>query len=158
MNGSIITVEGVLDEETVPGNPLGTAARFRLTISPSGETFDEAMLPCVITDPALAFTALTELVPGDELRLTGHLQLPQPAGQPLCLYVLTLETLTPPPEQKTSQVRIERNGPYVYIFAADHPGVPVWTESGKSVGVAEDPAAITRLLADYERRQSTGSP
>ncbi|MFD9541411.1 hypothetical protein [Streptomyces sp. NPDC060022] len=157
MNESIITVAGVLDEETVPGNPLGTAARFRLTISPSGETFDEAMLPCVITDPVLAFSALTDLVPGDELRLTGHLQLPQSAGQPLCLYVLTLETLTPPPEQKTSQVRVERNGPYIYILDADHPGVLVWTASGASVGVAEDPTAITQLLADDERRRSTGS-
>ncbi|MEU2462368.1 hypothetical protein ABZ604_32905 [Streptomyces sp. NPDC012473] len=157
MNESIVTLYGFLDEDTVPGNTSNTTARFRLTISPSDEKVDEALLPCVITDPALAFTALTELVPGDELRLTGHLQLPQSAGQPMCLYVLTLETITPAPERTTSTVHIERNGPYVYVFDADHSSVPVWTESGKIVGVAEDPAAIAQLLADYERRPSTGS-
>ncbi|WP_329046635.1 hypothetical protein [Streptomyces sp. NBC_01422] len=157
MNDSIITLDGFLDEETVPGNTQGTTARFRLTISPTDETVDETMLPCLITDPALAFSALTELVPGEELRITGHLQLPQSTGQQMCLYVLTLEVLTPLPEQTTSEVHIERNGPYIYIFDADNTDVPVWTESGTWVGIAEDPGAIAPLLANYERRHSTGS-
>ncbi|MEU2468578.1 hypothetical protein ABZ580_30780 [Streptomyces sp. NPDC012486] len=157
MNDSIITLDGFLDDETVPGDAQGTTARFRLTISPSDDTIDEAMLPCVITDPALAFSVLTELVPGDELRITGHLQLPQSTGQPMCLYVLTLETLTPPPAQSTSEVRIERNGPYLFVFDADHTDVPVWTETGAWVGVADDAGAITQLLTDYEHRRSAGS-
>lgn len=115
------------------------------------------MLPCLVTDPALAFSALTELVPGDELRITGHLQLPQSTGEPMCLYVLTLETLTPPPGQSSSEVRIERNGPCLFVFDADHTSVAIWTETGTWVGVAEDAGAITQLLADYERRQATGS-
>ncbi|MGP3632653.1 hypothetical protein ACTU45_04635 [Streptomyces sp. 24-1644] len=57
----------------------------------------------------------------------------------------------------TSEVHIERNGPYLYVFDADHTTVPVWTETGAWVGTAEDPSTITQLLADYERKQSTGS-
>ncbi|MGP3637828.1 hypothetical protein ACTU45_31610 [Streptomyces sp. 24-1644] len=154
---TIITLDGFLDEEAVPGNAQGTTARFRLTISPTDDTVDETVLPCLTTDPALAFGVLTDLVPGDELRVTGHLQLPQSPGEPICLYVLTLEVLTPGLELVTSEVRIERNGSYLYVFDADHTTVPIWTESGAWVGTAEHPATISQLLADYERRQSTGS-
>ncbi|WP_331730619.1 hypothetical protein [Streptomyces sp. NBC_01174] len=75
----------------------------------------------------------------------------------MCLYVLTLEVLTPLPEHRTSELGVERNGSYIYVFDADHTDVPVWTENGIWVGIAENPGAIAQLLADYERRHSTGS-
>lgn len=156
-NNAIVTLYGILDEATVPVDRRGTTARFRLTISPTDDTVDEMLLPCTVTDPNLAHTVLTGLVPGDELRVTGHLQLPRSPDERLCLYVLTLEPLTPMPDGMTSVMRIERNGQYIYAFDADRTTVPVWTESGTWVGTAEDPAGITQLLADYERRQSTGS-
>ncbi|MEU4265599.1 hypothetical protein ACYCCF_30620 [Streptomyces argenteolus] len=153
----IVSLDGFLDEETVPGDNQGTTARFRLTISPTDDTTDETMLPCAVTDANLAISVLTDLVPGDELRVTGCLRLPRTPDERLCLYVLTLEVLTPMPDQVASEMRIERNGPYLYVFDADHTTVPVWTTDGAWVGTAEDPASITQLLADYERRQSAGS-
>ncbi|MFE1519482.1 hypothetical protein ACFW9I_22110 [[Kitasatospora] papulosa] len=113
------------------------------------------MLPCLITGPALAVSALTNLVPGDELRITGQLQLRSPSRPPMCLYVLTLETLTTPPVPSTSEMRFERDAPYIVVLDADHTSVPVWAETGTWAGVAEDPGAITQVLVDYERRQST---
>ncbi|MFC7934512.1 hypothetical protein [Streptomyces cinereoruber] len=156
-DNAIVTLDGFLDEETVPGDKRGTTARFRLTISPTDDTIDETMLPCAVTDANLAMSVLTDLVPGDELRVTGYLRLPRTPDERLCLYVLTLEILTPVPEAAASVMRIERQGPYLYVFDADHTTVPVWTENGTWVGTAEDPAAIAQLLTDYERRHSTGS-
>ncbi|RPK70353.1 hypothetical protein EES45_35635 [Streptomyces sp. ADI97-07] len=156
-DNAIVTLDGFLDDETVPGDNRTTTARFRLTISPTDDTIEETMLPCAVTDANLAISVLTELVPGDELRVTGYLRLPRAPDERLCLYVLTLEILTPVPEAAASEMSIERNGPYLYVFDADHTTVPVWTETGTWVGTAEDPAATAQLLSDYERRHSTGS-
>lgn len=77
-DNAIVTLDGFLDDETVPGDNRTTTARFRLTISPTDDTIEETMLPCAVTDANLAISVLTELVPGDELRVTGYLRLPPP--------------------------------------------------------------------------------
>ncbi|MEW2458911.1 hypothetical protein [Streptomyces albus] len=46
-----IVLDGFLDEETVPGDPYGSTARFRLTVSPTDERTDEMILPSH-ADPA----------------------------------------------------------------------------------------------------------
>lgn len=90
----------------------------------------------------------------DTVRDVIHQPVDRTADVPLRPHA---RNLTPPPAQSTSEVRIERNGPYIYSFDAGRTDVPVRTETGAWIGVTEDAEAITQLLANYERRQATGS-
>ncbi|MFE9770014.1 hypothetical protein ACFYPC_36740 [Streptomyces sp. NPDC005808] len=84
---------GYLDRIAVPGTGLGTAA-WRLTSSPDNCTEEqEAVIPCVTSNPDLAHTLLTECQPGDLLRVTGHLTLPDTAEGHIRLDADTLEVL-----------------------------------------------------------------
>jgi hypothetical protein len=84
---------GYLDRLPVPGTGIGTAA-WRLTSSPDGCTEEqEAVIPCVTSNPDLAHTLLAECQPGDLLRVTGHLTLPDTADGHIRLDADTLEVL-----------------------------------------------------------------
>ncbi|WP_331730823.1 hypothetical protein [Streptomyces sp. NBC_00016] len=91
--GIAVALEGFLDDETVPGGSQETSARFRLIVSPTDERADEMVLPCTATTPALAAAVLHDLVPGDQLRITGHLRLPRTPDEPMWMDVTTLEVL-----------------------------------------------------------------
>ncbi|MFE1927546.1 hypothetical protein ACFW91_33950 [Streptomyces asoensis] len=91
--GIAMTLDGYLDDETVPGSPHETSARFRLIISPTDERADEMVMPCTATTPALAAAVLHDLVPGDQLRVTGYLRLPRTPDEPIWLDVTMLEIL-----------------------------------------------------------------
>ncbi|MFB1044386.1 hypothetical protein [Streptomyces chrestomyceticus] len=150
-----IVLDGFLEEETVPGDLHGSTARFRLTVSPTDERTDEATLPCSITDPVIAAAVLHDLVPGDKLRITGHLRLPRTPDEPLWLAVTALEVLATAPVltdvAEAFTTVLERYGPYVCCIDADTDQVPVWTEAGVWIGCADTPADISGLLERFEQ-------
>lgn len=160
MTTDAIALDGFLDEETVPGDLHGSTARFRLTLSPTDERADEAIMPCTVADAELARAVLHELVPGDFVRVTGYLRLPHTTGEAMWLAVTTLTVLqTAPPLSDPHTVAtavLERYGPYVCAFDADVPEVEVFTETGCWVGTAPEPTGIGELLETFEARQSAG--
>ncbi|MFG2284039.1 hypothetical protein ACGFNQ_35805 [Streptomyces asoensis] len=91
--GIAVALDGFLDEDTVSGSPQETSARFRLIVSPTDERADEMVMPCTATTPALAAAVLHDLVPGDQIRITGYLRLPRTPDEPIWLDVTTLEIL-----------------------------------------------------------------
>lgn len=153
-----IVLDGFLEEETVPGDLHGSTARFRLTVSPTDERTDEATLPCSITDPVMAAAILHDLVPGDRLRVTGHLRLPRTPDEPMVLAVTALEVLATAPVLAdvagAFTAVLEHCGPYVCYSDADTAQVPVWTEAGVWVGCADAPGAVGDLLEAFEQRQA----
>ncbi|MGW2583630.1 hypothetical protein ACWCYZ_20250 [Streptomyces virginiae] len=155
-----IALDGFLDEETVPGDVYGSTARFRLTVSPTDERMDEMILPCSVDDPAMAHSVLHELVPGDKLRVTGHLHLPRTPDEPLWLVVTELRVLqTAPQIADAADVYdsvIERCGAYMHYIAGDTGGVEAWTEAGTWVGWADTPGELTALLDAFEHGQAPG--
>ncbi|MFD9394777.1 hypothetical protein ACFWBB_29785 [Streptomyces sp. NPDC060000] len=54
-------------------------------------------MPCTATTPALAAAVLHDLIPGDQIRITGYLRLPGIPDEPMWLDVTTLEVLWPAP-------------------------------------------------------------
>ncbi|MEV7253873.1 hypothetical protein [Streptomyces cyaneofuscatus] len=68
-----IVLDGYLEEATVP------------------------ILPCNVTDPALALAVIHDLAPGDKLRVTGYLGLPRTPQEPVWLAVTTLAVLETAP-------------------------------------------------------------
>ncbi|MFH9605531.1 hypothetical protein ACR31U_35275 (plasmid) [Streptomyces rochei] len=152
-----IVLDGFLEEETVPGDPHCSTAHFRLTVSPTDERTDEMILPCSVTDPQMAHQALHELTPGDQLRVTGYLRLPRTPDDPMSLVVTELVLLQPAPTFSNAFTStLERYGPYTCYFDADTDQVPVWTETGAWVGVADTPAELAQLLEAFEQRHGAG--
>jgi hypothetical protein len=94
---------GYLDTAAVPGDAVGTAS-WRLISSPTDCTMEEeAVIPCTTTLPDLAHTLLTECQPGDLLRVTGHLALPDTADGRIRLHADTLEVLLEAPLSEPPQ-------------------------------------------------------
>lgn len=171
-----ITLDGFLDEETTPGDLHGTTARFRISLSPSDEGIDEAVLPCTVSKPELAHAVLHELRRGDQLRVTGYLHLPQAPDDALWLEVRAITVLHPTllqdadedetaawalladdglADEQEAMPLIERYADYLVIH--DPIGVTyVWHTSGQPVGETEDPATITDLIDAFERRSAHG--
>ncbi|MGW5803408.1 hypothetical protein ACWFQ7_29435 [Streptomyces bacillaris] len=158
MDTEPVVLDGFLEEETVPGDLHGSTARFRIIVSPSDERTDEMVLPCGVTDPELAHAVLHDLVPGDTLRVTGHLHLPRTPGEPMWLAVITLTALETAPldadPASVATAALERYGPYVSWFDADTDAVDVFTETGTWVGTAPAPDEIGDLLEAFEQRQA----
>ncbi|MFC9183354.1 hypothetical protein ACFTZJ_22095 [Streptomyces globisporus] len=158
MDTAPIVLDGFLEEDSMPSDALGSTVRFRLTVSPTDERTDEMVLPCNVTDPALAHALIHDLVPGDKLRVTGHLHLPRTPDEPMWLAVTTLAVLetmplpTEPAPAATATATLKRYGPYVCYFDADTPKVEIFTEDGEPVGTAE-PGEIGELLEAFEQRQ-----
>jgi hypothetical protein len=160
MAADAIVLDGFLDEETVPGDLHGSTARFRLTVSPTDERTDEMILPCSVADSQMAHTVLHELVPGDQLRVTGYLHLPRTPDEPMWLVVTELQVLQSAPlltdPAAVAMAVIERYGPYVCWFDADTSEVEVFTEAGDWVGTAPEPNDLSELLEAFEQRQAAG--
>ncbi|MFF8681099.1 hypothetical protein ACF07F_24585 [Streptomyces sp. NPDC015237] len=160
MADDAIALDGFLDEETVPGDLHGSTARFRLTVSPTDERSDEMILPCSVADAELAHAVIHDLVPGDKLRVTGHLRLPRTPDEPIWLVVTALTVLETAPlmtdPATVATALIERYGPYVCWFDADTTDVEVFTEGGTWVGTAPEPNDMDELLEDFEHRQAAG--
>ncbi|MEU9796400.1 hypothetical protein AB0E27_38580 [Streptomyces sparsogenes] len=152
-----IVLDGFLEEETVPGDLYGSTARFRLTVSPTDERTDEMILPCSVADPKMAHQILHELTPGDQLRVTGYFRLPRTPDEPMWLVVTEMTLLQPAPTfVDVFTAMLERYGPYVCYLNADTDQVPVWTETGAWVGVADTLADLADLLNAYEQAHDVG--
>ncbi|CAM5327970.1 hypothetical protein [Streptomyces griseus] len=154
MDTEPIVLDGFLEDATVPGDLHGSTARFRLTASPTDERTDEMILPCNVTDPALALAVIHDLSPGDKIRVTGHLRLPRTPDEPMWLAVSTLAVLETAPllsdPATLATAVLERYGPYVCYSDADTSEVEVFTETGEPVGTAPDPDKIGALIKDHE--------
>ncbi|MGW1171690.1 hypothetical protein [Streptomyces sp. NPDC002550] len=94
---------GYLDTPAVPGDAVGTAA-WRLISSPANcAAEEEAVIPCTTSQPDLAHTLLTERQPGDLLRVTGNLALPDAADGRIRLDADTVDVLWEAPLQEQPQ-------------------------------------------------------
>ncbi|MEU9663521.1 hypothetical protein [Streptomyces chartreusis] len=156
-----IVLDGFLDGEIVPGDLHGATARFRVIVSPTDERADEMVMPCTAGDPVMAAAVLRDLHPGDQLRVTGYLRLPGMPDEPMWLAVTELELLHPAPQQSTgtghaATAVLERYGPYVTYVDAATEHVPVWTETGTWVGVADNPIGVDDVIDAFERSTPTG--
>ncbi|MFI5877081.1 hypothetical protein ACIBAH_32425 [Streptomyces sp. NPDC051445] len=150
MNDGIpVALDGFLDEETVPGSPQETSARFRLIVSPTDERADEMVMPCMTT-PALAAAVLHDLVPGDQLRITGYLRLPRTPDEPTWLDVTTLEVLwTAPlslPADDTDGLDAEAIADLTDLF--DDLDLVGLTRAVLDTTPPEDRVTVTRALDD----------
>ncbi|UXX98070.1 hypothetical protein N7U49_48115 (plasmid) [Streptomyces sp. AD2-2] len=65
---------------------------------PTDRLVDDAVIPCTSQDPRVVHAVVTECRPGDLLRVTGHLTLPDAAGQGIRFQADTLEVLFEAPE------------------------------------------------------------
>lgn len=169
-----ITLDGFLDEETMPGDLHGTTASFRISLSPTEERVDETVLPCRVADPVLAHAVLYELKRGDQLRVTGYLHLPQTPDDAMWLEVHAIEVLATSllldlgDEDEMDQLSgdgfqddqavpfIERYASYLVIYDPDGPA-HVWHTTGALVGETDDPATIGDLINAYEHRTAGGT-
>lgn len=102
MDAIPFALTGYLDTDAVPGDEVG-AASWRLISSPAGCTAeDEAVIPCTTSRPDLAQLLLSECQPGDLLRVTGHLTLPDTAEGRIQLDVDTVDILWEAPPHEHS--------------------------------------------------------
>jgi hypothetical protein len=153
-----VILEGFLDEETLPGT-RDDIARFRIHLAADEDRVDDAVLPCVVDNPVLAASVLTERKRGDLLRVTGHLWLPQTPDGAMWLEVHTIDVLHPTlltdPTDEDVTPFLERYGSYVTLYEPD--GLThVWHESGEQVGVTDDPSEISDLIHAYEHPTASG--
>ncbi|MGW0632986.1 hypothetical protein [Streptomyces sp. NPDC002758] len=92
MDAIPLALDGYLATEPVHSEKDGTAC-WRLTCSPTDRLVDDATIPCTSQHPEIVNAIVTECRPGDLLRITGHLILPDTAGGGLRLQADTLEIL-----------------------------------------------------------------
>jgi len=97
MDAIPLAIDGYLTAEAVSGEQDHTAC-WRMTCSPTDRLADDAVIPCTSQDPQVAHAVVTECRPGDLLRVTGHLTLPDTAGGGLHLQADTVEILWEAPE------------------------------------------------------------
>ncbi|MGV9247990.1 hypothetical protein [Streptomyces sp. NPDC003710] len=93
MDAIPLALDGYLAAEPEPGDREGTAS-WRLTCSAGTDHLvEEAVIPCTTMEPEIAHALLNERQPGDLLRITGHLTLPDTANGVIHLHAETLEVL-----------------------------------------------------------------
>ncbi|MFB8247373.1 hypothetical protein ACFC5X_20305 [Streptomyces sp. NPDC055952] len=93
MDAIPLALDGYLAAEAEPGDREGTVS-WRLTCSAGTDHLvEEAVIPCTTTEPEIAHAMLTERQPGDLLRVTGHLTLPNTADGVIRLHAEGLEVL-----------------------------------------------------------------
>jgi hypothetical protein len=93
MDAIPLALDGYLAADPVPGDRAGTVC-WRLSCSAGTDHMvEEAIIPCTTMEPEIAHAMLTERQPGDLLRVTGHLTLPQSADGIIRLHAESLEVL-----------------------------------------------------------------
>ncbi|MFI6689095.1 hypothetical protein [Streptomyces sp. NPDC050485] len=149
MDTTHLAVDGYVDAIPEPGTTAGTAC-FDLIVSP-GDPDPDTVFSCTTYDPRIVDAVLTEIQPGDLLRVSGIVVQHEEPDQPAQFTVDGLEVLDAAPGP-ILHMTLERFGPYVVVFDADRDGVPVFTEFGTWVGEASGPAAIGALIDAFEGR------
>ncbi|WPO76291.1 hypothetical protein [Streptomyces sp. KN37] len=150
MDTTRLTIDGYLD--TVP--TLGAAphtARFQLVVSPTEDLVDDVIWSCTTGDPRITHELLTDIQPGDLLRVTGILLQPSTPAEAARLTVDALQVLATAPARALQEMVLDRYGDYIVVFDADTDAVPVFTACGQWVGWAETPDTITTLIDVHER-------
>ncbi|MER6916096.1 hypothetical protein ABT354_30870 [Streptomyces sp. NPDC000594] len=151
-------VDGWVDAIPVPG-PRDTVS-FDLVVRPAdidtlADDAPDTIVTCTSGDPRITHALLTGIQPGDLLRVTGTLVPPQAPGEPARLAADALEILDTALIPTLSDMALDRYADYVVIFDGDHDQVPVFTASGRWVGLADNPDAITTLI-DTDQRVNGG--
>jgi len=149
MDTTHLAVDGYVDGIPKPGTTKGTAS-FGLAISPDTHGPD-TVFSCIAYDPRIVTVMLTEIQPGDVIRVSGIVVQPEEPGQPAQFTVDSLDVLDAAPGS-ILHMTLERFGPYVVVFDADSDTVPVFTDSGTWVGEAAGPDAIATLIDAFEGR------
>jgi hypothetical protein len=154
MDTTHVAVDGWVDAIPAPG-PRGTAT-FDLIVRPADAdtaTTDtpDTVVSCTSGAPQITHALLTDIQPGDLLRVTGMLVQPQAPGEAARLTVHGLEVLDTALIPVLNDMVLDRYGDYVVIFDADHNQVPVFTALGQWVGTAENPDTIATLIDIHER-------
>lgn len=149
-----LAIDGYVDAIPAPGTGWGTA-RFDLIHSPAdadriAPDAPDTVYTCTTGDPRIADVLLREIQPGDLVRVTGTLVQPDDPEAPAHVTVDGLEVLKAAPAAVLYDLVLERFGNYVVVFDADRDQVPVFTASGRWVGEAANPDAISDLIDAYE--------
>ncbi|MFD9794246.1 hypothetical protein ACFWXK_25220 [Streptomyces sp. NPDC059070] len=93
MDAIPLVLDGYLNAAPVPGDSDGTAC-WRLSCSAATDHMvEEALIPCTTTEPEIVHALFTERQPGDLLRVSGHLTLPDTADGIVQLHADALEVL-----------------------------------------------------------------
>ncbi|MER7048956.1 hypothetical protein [Streptomyces jumonjinensis] len=150
----LAVIDGYVDAIPAPGTRWGTA-RFDLIRSPAdpdavAPDTPDTVYACTTQDPRIADLLLSEIQPGDLLRVTGTIVQPDAPTAPAHVSVDALEVLQAAPAPVLLDLVLERWGNYAAVFDADRDAVPVFTTSGQWVGEATSPDAVAALIDTYE--------
>jgi hypothetical protein len=151
MDTTHVAVDGYVDAVPTPG-PKDTAT-FELIVSPANADdaapdTPDTVLSCTTGDPSITHVLLTEVQPGDLLRVSGTAVQPEGPGEPAHLTIDALEVLT---AASPHDLVLDRYGSYCVVFDAETDDVPVFTVDGAWVGVAADPGAIRDLIDTHKQ-------
>ncbi|MFD4977515.1 hypothetical protein [Streptomyces sp. NPDC058424] len=149
-----LAIDGYVDAIPAPGTSWGTAT-FDLIHSPADAArmapdAPDTVYACITADPRIADVLLREIQPGDLLRVTGIVVQGDDPDAPAHFTVDALEVLEAAPAPVLYDLVLERWGSYVSVFDADRDAVPVFTASGRWVGEAASPDAISDLIEAFE--------
>ncbi|MFE5900921.1 hypothetical protein ACFQ67_26400 [Streptomyces sp. NPDC056488] len=147
-------LDGWVDAIPVPG-PRDTVT-FDLVVRPVDisaldDDAPDTIVTCTSGDPRIVHELLTGIQPGDLLRATGILLQPPAPGEPARLTVDALEVLDTALIPILSDMVLDRYAHYVVVFDGERNQVPVFTTSGRWVGLADNPDAIATLIDTDER-------
>lgn len=150
-------VDGWVDAIPRPGRRSDTAT-FDLIVRPAdidtlADDAPDTVVSCTSGDPRITHALLTGIQPGDLLRVTGTLVQPQTPGGDAHLTVDALEVLDTALIPVLCDMVLDRYADYVVIF--DGESIPVFTASGRWVGMADNPDAIATLI-DTDQRVNGG--
>ncbi|QDN94797.1 hypothetical protein FNV58_00285 (plasmid) [Streptomyces sp. RLB1-9] len=154
MDTTHVAVDGWVDAIPAPG-PRGTAT-FDLIVRPAdadtaATNAPDTVVSCTSGAPQITHALLTDIQPGDLLRVSGNLVQPLAPGDAARLTVHGLEVLDTGLIPVLRDMVMDRYGDYCVIFDADHNQVPVFTALGQWVGMADNPDAIATLIDIHER-------
>ncbi|MFD5936913.1 hypothetical protein [Streptomyces sp. NPDC060333] len=152
-------VDGWVDAIPAPGRRSDTAT-FDLIVRPAdadsvADDAPDTVVSCTSGDPRITHALLIGIQPGDLLRVTGTLVPPHAPGEDAHLTVDGLEVLDTALIPVLSDMVLDRYADYVVVFDGDHDQVPVFTASGRWVGLADNPDAIATLI-DIDERVNGG--
>ncbi|WP_328760613.1 hypothetical protein [Streptomyces sp. NBC_00271] len=154
MDTTHVAVDGWVDAIPAPG-PRGTAT-FDLIVRPAdadttATDTPDTVVSCTSGAPQITHALLTDIQPGDLLRVSGNLVQPLAPGAAARLTVHGLEVLDTGLIPVLRDMVLDRYGDYCVIFDADRDQVPVFTALGQWVGMADNPDAIATLIDIHER-------
>ncbi|MEV6726677.1 hypothetical protein AB0M94_37795 [Streptomyces xanthochromogenes] len=158
MDTTHCAVDGWVDAIPAPG-PRDTVS-FDLIVRPAdidtlADDAPDTVVSCTSGDPRITHALLTGIQPGDLLRVIGTLVPPQTPGQDAHLTVDALEVLDTALIPVLSDMVLDRYADYLVVFDGERDQVPVFTTSGRWVGLADNADAIATLI-DTDQRVNGG--